>query len=107
MSSIETLRERFASLSPHLDERGRRLLAATEAKALGRGGIKIVSGLTGVAASRIGRGLKQLASGEVLEPGRLRRPGAGRKALVDTDRGLVDVAIRCRRCGGPARACGV
>ena len=90
MSGIETLRERFASLSPHLDERGRRLLAATEAKALGRGGIKIVSGLTGMAASTIGRGLKQLASGEVLETGRLRRPGAGRKALVDTDRGLVD-----------------
>ncbi len=90
MSDIESLGERFASLSPHLDERGRRLLAATEAKALGRGGIKIVSDVTGMAASTIGRGLKQLASGEALDPGRLRRPGAGRKALVDTDRGLVD-----------------
>lgn len=90
MSEIESLRERFASLSPHLDERARRLFAAAEAKALGRGGIKIVSRLTGMAASTIGRGLKQLAGGEVLNPGRLRQPGAGRKALVETDRDLLN-----------------
>jgi len=56
MSDTDNLRARFALLSPHLDEQGRRLLAAAEAKALGRGGIKIVSALTGVAASTIGRG---------------------------------------------------
>ncbi len=90
MSEIESLRERFASLSPHLDERARRLFAATEAKALGRGGIKIVSRLTGMAASTIGRGLRQLSDGAGLGPGRLRRQGAGRKALVETDRSLLD-----------------
>jgi hypothetical protein len=65
-------------------------LAAAEAKALGRGGIKIVAALTGMAASTIGRGLKQLVSGEGLEPGRQRRAGAGRKALVETDPALID-----------------
>ena len=90
MSDPESLHERFASLSPHLDERARRLWAATEAKVLGPGGAKVVSALTGIAASTIYRGLKHLASGETLEAGRLRRPGAGRKALIETDSGLIE-----------------
>jgi hypothetical protein len=44
-------------LSPHLDERGRRLFAASEANTAGYGGIAAVSRITGIAASTIGRGL--------------------------------------------------
>ena len=61
MSDLDPISERFASLSPHLDERGRRLFAATEARGAGYGGIAAVSRITGIAASTIGRGLKDLA----------------------------------------------
>ncbi len=89
MSEPNSLRERFVSLSPHLDERARRLWAAAESKVLGPGGARVVSAATGIAVSTIYRGLKQLASGETLDDGRLRRPGGGRKTLVETDSGLI------------------
>jgi hypothetical protein len=63
MIDLDLIRERFAVLSPHLDERERRLLAAVEARACGNGGIAAVSLATGIAASAIGRGLKDLARG--------------------------------------------
>ncbi len=89
MSEPNSLRERFVSLSPHLDERARRLWAAAGSKVLGPGGARVVSAATGIAVSTIYRGLKQLASGETLDDGRLRRPGGGRKTLVETDSGLI------------------
>jgi hypothetical protein len=105
---------RFALLLPHLDERGRRLLAATEARAAGYGGIAAVAraagyggiaavaraagygGIaavaraTGIAVSTIGRGLKELATAAGLDADRVRRPGGGRKPLVATDATLLD-----------------
>ena len=51
---------RFGALSPFLDERERRLLAASEARAAGRGGVAAVSRATGIARSTIGRGLADL-----------------------------------------------
>ena len=90
MLDVALICERFETLSPHLDERGRRLFAATEAAAAGYGGIAAVSRITGIAASTIGRGLNELAAPTRLEPGRIRRSGGGRKALVVTDRKLLD-----------------
>jgi hypothetical protein len=79
------IRGRFSALSLHLDERERRLLAATEARAAGYGGIAAVSQATGIAASTIGRGLKELAAETALAPGRVRRAGGGRKPVVQSD----------------------
>src|SRR5215210_3765320 len=81
---------RFALLLPHLDERGRRLFAATEARAAGDGGIAAVSRATGLAVSTIGRGLKELAPAARLDADRVRRPGGGRKPLGATDTALLD-----------------
>src|ERR1700677_3502991 len=58
MIKITPIRARSVCLSPHLDERERRLLAATEARLAGYGGIAAVARATGVAASTIGRGLQ-------------------------------------------------
>ena len=77
-------------MEPHLDERQRRLFAASEAKAAGRGGIAAVASITGHAPSTIGRGLKDLAGTTPLEPGRIRRKGGGRKSLVASDPTLLD-----------------
>src|SRR5438128_2068758 len=78
---VEPIRERFSTLAPFLDERGRRLVAAAEAFAAGYGGITAVAMATGMAPSTIGRGLKELAQDE--PSGRVRRPGAGRKPAID------------------------
>jgi len=84
------IRKRFASLCPHLSERERRLYAAAEARAAGYGGIAAVSAATGITVSTIGRGLKELAAPDTLDPDRVRRPGGGRKLLVEKDATLLD-----------------
>ena len=84
---VEPIRERFSTVAPFLDERGRRLVAAAEAFAAGYGGIAAVAMATGMAPSTIGRGLKELAQDEPSE--RVRRPGAGRKSAIVKDPTLV------------------
>ena len=86
MIDSSAIRERFAALSRHLSERDRRLWAASEARAAGYGGIAAVSAATGIASSTIGRGLKELASADTLDVGRVRRRGGGCKPLVKKGR---------------------
>jgi hypothetical protein len=83
------IRMRYEAVAGHLDERGLRLFAASEARAAGRGGIAAVSEITGIARSTIGRGLKDL-DGEAAEwpYGRVRRSGGGRKAATVAQPGL-------------------
>ena len=64
--------------------------AAAEALSLGRGGTAAVARATGIAESTIRRGRRELVSGERLEAGRVRRPGAGRKPLTETDPTLLE-----------------
>ena len=90
MIDASPIRERFAALSPHLSERERRLLAASEARAAGYGGIAAVSRVTRIAASTIGRGLKDLGAPPPPKLGGVRRPGGGRKSLTETDPRLLD-----------------
>ena len=89
MIDDELISARHEALCAVLNERDRRLRAASEAKAAGRGGIAAVSRATGVARSTIGRGLKDLASPERLPAGRVRRAGGGRKSLTETDPTLL------------------
>ncbi len=93
MIDVALIRSRYASLSPHLDERGRRLFAATEARAAGYGGIVAVFRATGIAPSTIGRGLRELDEGEPLVPGWVRRAGGGRKTLVASNPGLLGALL--------------
>ncbi len=83
------IRQRFEAVSPFLDERGRRLVAAAEAVSAGYGGIAAVATATGVAPSTIGRGLDELSGGEDLLAGRVRRSGGGRKPTVAKDTTLL------------------
>ena len=91
MIDAVAIRTRYDALSPNLDEKGLRLFAASEALAAGRGGIAVVSKVTGIARSTIGRGLKELTAQEKAPPqNRVRRTGGGRKAAVAKQPGLVD-----------------
>jgi DDE family transposase len=82
---LKTLRRKYVGLERELTERSRRVWAATEALAIGRGGIALVERATGVSRSTISRGIRELESGESVEPGRTRRSGGGRKRTVEKD----------------------
>ena len=87
MIDVEAIRQRFSAVSPFLDERSRRVVAAAEAAAAGYGGIAAVSVATGIAASTIGRGLRELSEPRELD--RVRRAGGGRKTNVAKDATLL------------------
>jgi transposase len=86
---------RYRDLGPVLDERGRRLFAAAEAKSAGRGGVAAVARITGIARSTIIRSLAEIASGGIDNPAasglraRVRRAGGGRKKLTQRDPTLL------------------
>jgi len=87
MATSRELQRKFAQMWPHLDERTRRLVAATEAVQLGYGGIARVSRACGLTRVTIAKGVRDLTAAP-LPPGRLRRPGAGRPKLIVQDPGL-------------------
>jgi hypothetical protein len=90
MIDTAAITARFNALSPSLDEKGRRLFAASEARAAGRGGIEAVSQATGIARSTIGRGLADLRSGAVMFSARIRRRGGGSKPATETQPGILE-----------------
>jgi hypothetical protein len=89
-----SIKARFEALAPFLNERDRRLVAASEAEALGRGGVTAVSAVTGLARSTIGRGLAELRNGENPTPDRVRRVGGGRKPKTETEPGLLEALAK-------------
>jgi Rhodopirellula transposase DDE domain len=100
---LAVLDVKFAALLPHLDERQRRLYLASEAQALGHGGITAVARLAEVSESTIVRGRDELA-GAVVLPGRVRRPGGGRKPATERDPGLaaaLEALIEPQEVGDP------
>jgi len=86
---FDTLHAKYSSLAPVFTERSRRLWAATEARALGHGGIALVEQATGISRSTIQRGMRELEADEPVDPGRTRKPGGGRKRAVDKDESLL------------------
>jgi len=81
--------ERYLGLGPELNERQRRLWAASEARSCGPGGIAAVVRATGVGKDTVRRGIAELREGTRLDPGRVRRPGAGRPRLTESDPELL------------------
>src|SRR5215212_10946732 len=92
---VAQLRAKYVVLKPVLDERARRLWAATEAKALGRGGQTVVAQATGMSRRTIASGLRELQQAADGGPAmrRLRRAGGGRKPLTVHDPTLVGALL--------------
>ncbi len=86
---LATLRTKYRALASVFTERSRRIWAATEARAIGHGGIALVERATGISRSTIQRGSRELAVGTTLPPERTRKPGAGRKRATTHDATLV------------------
>src|SRR5437773_8524013 len=88
----EMLAAKFGDILPHLDERQRRLLLGSEARALGHGGIRLVAAAAGAGEATVSLGVAELESGA--EPlGRARRAGGGRKRAAESDPGLVPALL--------------
>lgn len=94
MKSFAELQEKLTGVWPLLDERTRRLTAANEARALGRGGISQVSRACGLSRKAIAKGIREIELGTAPEPGRVRQMGAGRKKVSDHDPRLTDALER-------------
>jgi hypothetical protein len=89
MVDTEAISQRYSVIKGLLDERARRLWAAAEVKAAGRGGFAAVRRITGMSSKTLARGLRDLASRDSPGPGRVRRPGGGRKSATALDPGLM------------------
>jgi len=79
---------KYAVVGPALDERARRLWAATESSAIGYGGDAVVSSATGMARETIRKGRQEIEQGVELTA-RLRRVGAGRPGIEKTQPGVT------------------
>ena len=87
------IRQRWEADGSKRDERGRRVFAASEARAAGHGGLAAVSAITGLARSTIGRGVKDLEA-EPPPRGRVRRKGGGPRSLSERDPTLLTDLLR-------------
>jgi transposase len=88
------LATRFEVLLPHLNERQQRLALAVEARLLGRGGVRAVAQVAGVSETTVRKGVFELEAGEEpFSPGRVRRPGGGRKSAAQQDPDLVPALL--------------
>jgi hypothetical protein len=72
------IREKYLALQEYMNERTRRIWAATEARTIGRGGIAIVSRSTGLARTVIYSGPYKLEHPGEVPPDRIRKAGGGR-----------------------------
>ena len=82
-----TIVEKYALIEACLDERGRRVWAATESRAIGYGGDALVSDATGLSRPTIRAGRREIESGTILLE-RIRRPGAGRPNIEQSQPGI-------------------
>jgi len=89
MKTSSELQAKLTCVWPLLDERTRRLVAANEARALGRGGISQVNRACGLSRKAIANGIKEIETGTAPPQGRVRQPGAGRKQITAHDPSLV------------------
>ena len=94
MKPRSDLQEKLAGVWPLLDERTRRLLAANEARAIGRCGVSAVSRACGLSRKAISKGIKEIEAGTVPPAGRVRQPGGGRRKITEHDPRLTGAIER-------------
>src|SRR3989337_636841 len=84
-----TIVAKYAVVAPVLNERARRLWAATESRAIGYGGDALVCAATGPARETIRHGRREIECG-VEATRRVRRAGAGRPGIETTQPGVKE-----------------
>lgn len=103
MAVMRDIEKKLSRLWPHLNERGRRMLAAAEAVDIGHGGVSLVSHACGLSRVTITKGISELGE-RPLAADRVRRPGGGRKKLAVRDpklTGLLESLVEPLARGDP------
>ena len=87
----QAIKMRIETVVPTLNEYQRRIYLSAEAKALGRGGISLVSRISGVSRPTLTVGIRELSdpNAEVMTNGRSRKPGGGRKPITESQPGIM------------------
>ena len=99
MKTSPELEHKFSTVWPILDEHARRIMAANEALFLGYGGVSCISRASGLSRKAISQGIEEIRAGCVLPPGRIRRPGGGRKKITARDPKLLVCLTRLIESG--------
>ena len=89
----KAIEEKISLMLPLLNEKQRRIYLASEAIAIGWGGITEIGKASGVSRSVIAAGVKDIKSGsaDVLSADApIRRKGAGRKPITETQPGIKE-----------------
>lgn len=87
---VAQVKKRYQVISPHLTEQAKRLWAAAEALAIGRGGTTLVAKATGMSRVTITNGKPAVQARVIPEPARMRHRGSGRKPLTNHDPPLLE-----------------
>jgi hypothetical protein len=107
-TDVEAVKQRITTMLPMLNEYQRRMYLATEARAIGYGGISLVSRVSGISRQTLQEGVKELDNpeAEILKQGRCRKSGAGRKNIWETHPEILDVLaelVEAHTKGDPMR----
>ena len=86
---MRAARKRYREMAPVLNEQSLRRFVALEAKALGHGGVSLMSQISGLARSTIYHGLADIRDDISAPAGRVRKPGGGRKKKPAADPTLI------------------
>jgi hypothetical protein len=87
--NTKEIKQRFDAISPFINERQKRIFAATEASTIGYGGISIVSRSIGISRNSIALGCKELKNPDMIDINKERKEGGGRKNLINIDPTLM------------------
>lgn len=90
MSVISAYQKKYSDLFPQLHERGKRLVAASDARFLGHGGIELIHHASGLSRTTIASGMKELTRGDTLPAQWSRRNGGGRHKTTKDDTTVHD-----------------
>ena len=88
-NAADAIKKRYEAIKPVLDEQVKRRFAAAEAMSYGYKGITLLSRITGLARSTIINGISEIKADSHAGEGRVRKPGGGRKSLIESDPSLL------------------
>jgi len=87
----EETEKQMKSFFDSLNERDRRRYAAIEAIKLGHGGQKYISSVLGCHFQTIMAGINEITNGIETPDNRIRKPGGGKKKIIDTVENIDEV----------------
>jgi hypothetical protein len=88
-ADVLAIRNRIETVLPTLNEYLRRRYLSAEAKAIGYGGISLISRLSGMSRQTLTEGVKELDRAGVMPEGRSRKSGGGRKPVWEKQPGIL------------------